>query len=327
MHEARRRARAAAEKRKTLSAGSGHKLGGAPVRRGVDIRKVIADAAQRRITVTKGCASGTERGRGIVEETNKRGTVTKAEDEDVDEEAIMQAYIELIEEEERQRCGEGYVPPSSTNPTGSMGKSSQSSSSRLAPNKAELLAIQVELDQSRSSSSARSLKGTARGSPSSFNSRKGISGDTAIDVDALPNFSLLSANPVSGSGSPFDSWSCAICTLSNPPTYLICDACGTERTSSNFSQADSSPSLPTRPSNHYQPERPGSSTTDLRNDSSTTISKIDRNACTTKAHQTLSSLEAAKKNKPLGWVCHSCGTFMENQWWTCAGCGEMKLSS
>src|SRR5438094_562187 len=53
--EARRIARAAAEKRRTLGAGSGQRLGGAPVRVGQDIRKVIADAAERRTRVTKGC--------------------------------------------------------------------------------------------------------------------------------------------------------------------------------------------------------------------------------------------------------------------------------
>ena len=327
MHEARRRARAAAEKRKTLPANSGQKLGGAPVRRGVDIRKVIADAAQRRITVTKGCASGTERGRGIVEETNKHGTVTKAEDEDANEEAVMQAYIELIEEEERERCGEGYVPPSSTNPTGSMGKpTTSSSSSRPMPDKAELLALQAELDLSRSSSSASPLKGVADGSPSSFSSRQGTSSDLAIDVDALPGFSLLSAEPSSAPRSLFDSWSCDICTLSNPPTYLVCDACGTERTASTFTHAGSSPPLPIRKSTR-QPQPPKPSAANPRNASSATISKIDRDARTAKAHEKLSSLAAVENKKPLGWLCHSCGTFMENQWWTCAGCGEMKLTS
>lgn len=326
MHEARRRARAAVEKRKTLSAGSGQKLGGAPVQRGVNIRKVIADAAQRRITVTKGCASGTERGRGIVEETNKHGTVTKAEDGDTNEEAIMQAYIELIEEEERERCGEGYVPPSSTNPTGSMGKPTSSPSSRPAPSKAELLALQAELDLSRSSSSASSLKGVAGDSPSSFSSRQGTSDDSAIDIDALPDFSLLSAEPSSVPRSPFDSWSCEICTLSNPPTYLVCGACGTERTASTFTQADSPPPLPTRKSTR-QPQRSNPSAANPRNASSATISKIDRNARTAKAHEKLSSLAAIENKKPLGWLCHSCGTFMESQWWTCAGCGEMKLTS
>lgn len=120
MHEARRRARAAAEKRKALTNGSGQKLGGAPVMRGTDIRKVIADAAQRRITITKGCASGTDQGRKIARdvEENQNGFRTKAEEDDANERAIMQAYIDLIQEDEKEKYGETYVPPSQSNPAG-----------------------------------------------------------------------------------------------------------------------------------------------------------------------------------------------------------------
>ncbi|MCJ1283667.1 hypothetical protein MMC26_002998 [Xylographa opegraphella] len=123
MHEARRRARAAAEKRQTLNAGSGQKLGGRSVRRGEDIRKVIADAATRRSTVERGCASGTERGQGLVEETTRNGFRTKAEEDDANEDAIMQAYIEMIQEEEREKYGNDYVQPSKSNPAGTQGRS------------------------------------------------------------------------------------------------------------------------------------------------------------------------------------------------------------
>lgn len=120
MQEARRRARAAAEKRKVLSAGSGQKLGGAPVMRGTDIRKVIADAAQRRITVLKGCASGTDQGRAIAKdvEENRNGFRTKAEEDDANERAIMLAYIDLIQEDEKEKYGDSYMPPSENNPAG-----------------------------------------------------------------------------------------------------------------------------------------------------------------------------------------------------------------
>lgn len=118
MHEAQRRARAAAEKRRILTAGSGQKLGGSFVSRGQDIRQVIADAATRRINAVKGCASGTERGRAIVEETTKTGFRTKAEEENANEEAIMLAYIDLIEEEEKEKYGTSYIPPSKENPAG-----------------------------------------------------------------------------------------------------------------------------------------------------------------------------------------------------------------
>ena len=124
MHEARRQARAAAEKRAALTAGSGQRLGGRPVRRGEDIRKIIADAAERRTRVTKGCSGSgmsADRERELVQETNKSGFRTKAEEEDVNEEAIMLAYIDLVQEEEKQKWGDAYLPPSKENPLGSQG--------------------------------------------------------------------------------------------------------------------------------------------------------------------------------------------------------------
>ena len=104
MHEARRLARVNAEKRRTLTAGSGQKLGGAPVRRGVDIRSVIADAAASRAAITKGCASGVnaEREREIDKETNRNGFRTKADEDDANEEAIMIAYIYLFKKKKEK---------------------------------------------------------------------------------------------------------------------------------------------------------------------------------------------------------------------------------
>lgn len=82
------------------------------------MRKVIADAAQRRIDVTKGCASGTDRGAELAEEASRNGFRTKAEEDDANEQAIMQAYIELIQQEEREKYGPSYTPPSQENPAG-----------------------------------------------------------------------------------------------------------------------------------------------------------------------------------------------------------------
>ncbi|KAB8233526.1 metalloendopeptidase WSS1 [Aspergillus alliaceus] len=118
IHEARRQARAAAEQRRMLSAGSGQRLGGATVLRGADMRRVIADAAQRRVEVTTGCASGAENSNELAEEASRNGFRTKAEEDDANEQAIMQAYIDLIEQEERERYGPSYVPPSQENPAG-----------------------------------------------------------------------------------------------------------------------------------------------------------------------------------------------------------------
>ena len=209
MHEARRLARVNAEKRRTLTAGSGQKLGGAPVRRGVDIRKVIADAAARRATITKGCASGVgaEREREIDKETNKNGFRTKADEDDANEEAIMIAYIDLVQEEERDKYGDAYIPPSKENPAGSQGgfnkiKSEPGSRSNRAP------PVPTSTKPgSLVSNNANLINGRSRPTPSTQSP---------------------STNPHASSS---DSWTCEICTLVNPTNYLCCDACNTERPS------------------------------------------------------------------------------------------------
>ncbi|KAJ5644569.1 Zinc finger RanBP2-type [Penicillium longicatenatum] len=129
LDEARRQARATAEKRRILAKNSGKRLGGAPVLRGTDMRKVRADAAQRRLEVMNGCASGTDRETELVEEESRNGFRTKAEEDDANEEAILQAFIELIQEEEREKYGSSYVPPSQENPAGPRTESSLPKSS------------------------------------------------------------------------------------------------------------------------------------------------------------------------------------------------------
>ncbi|MCJ1242971.1 hypothetical protein MMC30_000167 [Trapelia coarctata] len=302
MHEARRRAREAAEKRKTLTAGSGQRLGGAPVRRGADIRKVIADAATRRITVTKGCASNTERSRGLVEESTKNGFRTKAEEENANEEAIMQAYIEMIQEEEREKYGKDYVPPSKSNPGGSQGMAihiesdSESEEEHQPPN-----------TDPQASSSAPTFKGTKK--PEEPQPSKSSSQATG-SVHVSKSTKKL-GEPDSPSVNPPENWSCEICTLSNPPTFLCCDACGTERPASTFIAAQSA--------------TPSISSRSLPSHTRTAAGNTPSNS--SKSVKALSSLSAVESKKPLGWVCHRCGNFMENQWWTCAGCGTMKQSS
>ncbi|KAL8740773.1 MAG: hypothetical protein Q9190_006562 [Brigantiaea leucoxantha] len=284
MREAQRRARAAAEKRRVLTAGSGQKLGGAGVRRGQDIRKVIADAAQRRMTVTRGCAdAGTDRVKDIIEETNRNGFRTKAEEDDANEEAIMIAYIDLVQQEEREKYGENYIPPSKENPAGSQG----------AP---------IKTESERSSRRKPPIPSTTKPTSSTQPSHIFDLGDPK----SVQTFS--------------ESWTCDICTLVNPPTYLCCEACETER--------PSPPSSPTQalhpPHQHPFPSQDHSIGNHDRNQDRAKLKKGDM------LHN-LKSLNAAIESKaqkqPVGWQCHGCGNWMENQWWTCAACGSMKMTS
>lgn len=231
--------------------------------RGKDMRQVIADAATRRINAVKSCASGTEHGRAIIEEPTKTSFRTKADEENANEEAIMLAYIDLIEEEEKKKYGSFYIPPSKENPAGShhdgKGKSPKLSKHSSSPT-----------------------------------------------VDLTPNPPEV----------PYSSWACEICTLVNPSTYLCCDACSTERTEAKITH---SPSKPTR-----SRTTSCSATSPLINNQLNPKSKIKNSSI-----QSFISLENACKSKNssrIGWACHRCGNFMENEWWTCARCGVMKLA-
>ncbi|KAI4247720.1 MAG: hypothetical protein L6R40_001306 [Gallowayella cf. fulva] len=289
MHEAQRRARAAAEKRRTLTAGSGQKLGGSGVRRGADIRKVIADAAQRRIDIMRGCGdTDTARVRQILDQTDQSGFKTKAEEDDANEEAIMLAYIDLVQEEEREKYGEDYIPPSQDNPAGSQGRSP-------------------------SSSLVKRETGSLRPPPPILQPSK-------PDPAGAPNpkhiFDL--DDPVSAADFS-SSWTCGICTLVNPPNYLSCDACGTDRPSPPSSPISRRP--PALPSRSKGATSSGIATPSDRSRLPKKTDKFDN------IRSLNAEIERQAQSQPVGWECVRCGNWMENQWWTCGNCGMMKTSS
>lgn len=261
--EARRVARTAAEQRRALSAGSGRKLGGAPVLRGTDMRKVIADAAQRRIEVTKGCASGTDQSTELAEEASRNGFRTKAEEDDANEQAIMQANIELIQEEERERYGTSYIPPSQGNPAGPR---------------------------------------TTMSPPPVSESTKPSRPSEPVDLTSDNAF--------------YDQlWICPTCTLQNPPNFLCCDACASERPRPSNLRSVSGPATAPAPESRSSNKRP------LSQGLSQPASRNRR------AVETLAAFDRNTQKRPLGWVCHTCGTFMETEFWTCSNCGIMKQTS
>ncbi|KKK19736.1 hypothetical protein P175DRAFT_0522442 [Aspergillus ochraceoroseus IBT 24754] len=269
--EARRQARAAAERRQLFSAGSGQRLGGASTMRGGDMRRVIADAAQRRIDVTKGCASGAENSNELAEEASRNGFRTKAEEDDANERAIMQVYIDLIEEEERERYGPSYIPPSQDNPAGPRAS--------LSP------------------------------PPVPQNTKPHLPTRSEEPVDLTADDTLQET-----------TWMCPTCTLINPANFLCCDACTAERP--HLSNPHSTPKPPsTTESNASRPvnrnKRPVDHTVEYNNTFKNRRSAVE----------SLAALESNAQKRPLGWLCHSCGTFMETEWWTCSGCGTMKPAS
>ncbi|EAT88081.2 hypothetical protein SNOG_04321 [Parastagonospora nodorum SN15] len=107
LDEMRRQARSAAEKRKasTNANAGGHRLGGSSVVRGVDMRKVIADAASRRSSITEGCASNSAEAGRLVHQQEQDGFRTTAEQDDANDMAIARALQDLMYEEEMHRLG------------------------------------------------------------------------------------------------------------------------------------------------------------------------------------------------------------------------------
>ncbi|KAE8150304.1 WLM domain-containing protein [Aspergillus avenaceus] len=300
LDEARRQARAAAEKRKTLSAGSGQRLGGAPVHRGADIRKVIADATQRRAEVTNGCASGAENSGKLVEEASRNGFRTKAEEDDANERAIMEACIELIEQEERERYGPSYIPPSQENPAGP---------STLSP------------------------------PPIPENTRPTAPSHPQEPVDLTYDDGVYEGGwtcPTCTLDNPANFLCCDACAAERPrpsnPRSVSGPATisGTSDTQTKSKRRASHSSSPSSSKHRPSAAKPSSAL-------SGTQSKGKRRAShsasqnnfknRTSAVKSLATLERNASKRPLGWVCGFCETFMEAEWWTCSNCGTMKANS
>lgn len=308
LHEMRRQARAAAEKRKATQSGSGQRLGGTGIMRGQDPRAVIAAAVERRQRVERGCANSDEndRGRLIAREQGKKAdtTQTTVEQEDEEEATMMQAYIDLIQEDEQQEMGDAYIPPSQENPAGS-----KSLPTDMPPkSNSKLLQQQREIE---ASISRQKRPQTPPAAPPTKRSRE------------------PSPPPPPKPSIPPDTWTCEICTLVNPINFLACDACTVERPS------HISASLPS--SNYFNNNDASSRFSSAARQSSSSTWQVEQDrerpaafAGKYAAYDNLKRFEAQADSKrdakPLGWVCRGCGTFMEAQWWTCI-CGRMKESS
>ncbi len=267
MEEARRVARVAAEKRRNLAAGSGKRLGGAPVRPGQDVRRVIADAAERRSRTLQGCANDNKTHdeiREIADTATRNGFRTQAEEDAANEAAIAQALWGLVQEDEKAKYGDAYVPPTAGNPTGNGGGGIAHEEPRTA---------QMSLPSSHPSPANKDIK---RGK------------------QALPT-----------------TWTCEICTLDNPLSYLSCDACGIERGENVTREMVEGP---------LQRER---TTIDLT-EPDVKSTRTATSSLTKPTPNMPSEIFQATKPAPQTWQCSFCGRIRERQWWTCDLCGTSK---
>ncbi|KAL6413710.1 WSS1 Protein involved in sister chromatid separation and segregation [Ilyonectria robusta] len=210
--EARRLAREAAEKRRVqpTGTGGGKRLGGAAPRPGEDIRRVIADAVQRRNQTLKGCATdklSDSQIRSIADTATRNGFRTQAEEDEANEAAIAHALWELVQEDESAKYGSSYIPPTADNPTGNGGGSVM----------------------------ARDAGPGIRTTPVVY--AEGSRGDHRTER----------GRDVSTATGEAQDWACETCTLQNPANFLCCDACGTERSAQASRKLGARPSKPSEP--------------------------------------------------------------------------------
>jgi DNA-dependent metalloprotease WSS1 len=318
--ELQRQARAAAEARQKsaeLARGSGRKLGGTGILRGQNARDVIAAAAEKRNRINRGC--GNAQPQSLIDLTQEQqGPVatTQAERADEDEDALMQAYIDMIQEEEANIMGSNYVKPSQDNPTGGWrtedgGVKPPADARKL---REEQLQIEQHLNGQTEYEPGSKPKTISRSLP------QPIPSSTLPTYDSEPTRTAPIMNP-STFPDEEDSWTCEICTLINPITYLMCGACETERPE-RFNP-------PTKP-----PPRLTSNTKPAANSRSSSQAAQNRHPkllASSKASENIAKFSEAERRKaqstPVGWTCGRCGNWMEMQWWTCSVCGTMKASS
>jgi hypothetical protein len=313
LDEMRRQARKAAEKRKatTNSNAGGQRLGGSSTSRGVDMRRVIADAASRRTSITDGCASNSSEAGRLGHQQEQDGFRTQAEHDDANDLAIAQALQDLMYEEEMQRLGAptgrgGLTwdrenglsfdsnPPSRTSSPSAGLEWTKESGLSFAPPPPPTRQSSLPIVQTQNRPVSRLVTSRASSSRPRSPSRLITPAEQSLRDKHLP------PTPIT---LPSDSnkWSCPQCTLHNPIDYLTCEACGLEQPPQpipqhkRFGTGTAAVSLPKPP--------PMSG---LRGEGATPF-------------------EAARGR--IGWNCLECGTFMEREWWSCGLCGTVKGES
>jgi hypothetical protein len=307
LHELQRRARASAIERTKQNKGAdpGRRLGGRDLR-GPDMRSIIADAAERRKTVTNSCGTGNKAAERAAEDALLNGFRTKEEMDEANEIAIQEAIFQLMElEEERKLAGEPG-PSSAPIPSTPMEGLTWSPEYGLQP---------VQPSQPRSAPPPPSQP---------------LSPPSIHNLNQMPPPPLSIQRPTQPPPIPIHSRP-EVNAHGRPISRLVKEA--EEKSKSKVKKPDTA-SLP----NSHQPSTSDEEWHCLACTLINTASATQCDACESPKPDKVKSSSSATTNantsqtlitssKPQGWNCLTCGTFMETQWWTCSWCGSLKASS
>jgi hypothetical protein len=230
--EIRRLARANAEKRRVLQNASGRTLGGQQNHPSpADLRKTLANAAERRATADRGCASGTAKASDLADQAGRRTFKTQAEEDDANNRAIAEALFDLLEEEETRI---NNAPASEEEQMKqAINQSLQDGQSRKRP-----LSVGSDNDP------------IVTKIPPSVRPRPSI---PIIDLTEDDHDETPTKKPTTNVSN--SHWACRVCTCINSLKHLACDACGTERPTSRVQATKPSVAIRTA-SSHSKTTRP-----------------------------------------------------------------------
>lgn len=322
--EVRRQARIAAEQRAKISKTQtpGKRLGGnAPKPGRGGIRDTIARAALSRTKVETSCATGTKAGdkaaKRAAEDSQLNGFRTKAEMDDANSIAIAEAMQELMELDEERVIDTSEETPPSEGLTWSAEHGLQAAPSKGAPWPAPKPYGSHKMNRRFGEPSSQ---GSSQPRPSPSN---GVSKKPVPTSAASTTTGTTRGRPVSRVVLEAEAKKKQFQSLK--PTSTI--------KSEDLMRATSQPSQP--PSNRPSTRESWACLEcTLVNEPNTTDCEVceaprpgfSKVATRPSTMASSGGYQVSATSGPLGWLC-SCGTFMEDQWWTCTRCSKMRPSS
>lgn len=322
MDEVRRQARTAAEQRAKLSKiqAPGKRLGGkAPKPGRGGIRETIAKAALSRTKVETSCATGTKAGdkaaKRAAEDSQRNGFRTKAEMDDANSVAIAEAMQELMELDEERVIDTSEATP----PSGGLIWSAEHGL-QAAPSKE-----------------------TPWPAPNPYGKMNRRFGDPAPQSQSQPRPGPSTSTSNGVSKKPVPASAAATSNIrGRPVSRVVLEAEAKKKQFQSLKPASTiksedlmrSTTQPSQPRSSSRGEQWACLECTLVNEPNTTSCDVceaprpgfSKAATRPSTMASSSGYQVSATSGPLGWLC-VCGTFMEDQWWTCTHCSKMRPNS